>query len=352
MNVMPRMPLMTGSPAPSTRVPHGGFPAGSHGANAVEISLNAAVISIDRDAPCLLMVRNRDSAGEHLSLPAGPFVPGVHASLELGLRDWVVRQTGVDLGYLEQLFTFGDQRGNAGDAANDTPTVSMGYMALTTPDHCQTSASRQWIGAYDFMPWEDWREGRPDILADEIEPRLKEWTTSQAASASVELPAYTEALHIAFGLDGAQWDEERVLDRYELLSVTGLLDHPSFGTDKRVDNKYPVGASTPVSHAHRRILAAALGRLRAKIKYRPVLFELMASEFTLFELQRTVEAILGSRLHKQNFRRLVESGGLVDATTDIRTHTGGRPAKLFRFRREVLMERPAPGVRVRAGLAA
>ena len=347
MNVMPRMPLMTGSPAPSTRVPQGG----SHGANAVEISLNAAVISIDRDSPCLLMVRNRDNAGEHLSLPAGPFVPGVHGSLELGLRDWVLRQTGVDLGYLEQLFTFGDPTGHDAGASN-TPTVSMGYMALTTPDHCQTSASRQWIGAYDFMSWEDWREGRPEILTEEIEPRMKEWTTSQAASASVDLPAYTESLRIAFGLDGAQWDEERVLDRYELLSVTGLLEQPGFATDKRIDNKYPVSASTPVSHAHRRILAAALGRLRAKIKYRPVLFELMAPEFTLFELQRTVEAILGSRLHKQNFRRLVESGGLVDPTTDIRTHTGGRPAKLFRFRREVLMERPAPGVRVRAGLAA
>jgi hypothetical protein len=78
----------------------------------------------------------------------------------------------------------------------------------------------------------------------------------------------------------------------------------------------------------------------------------MPEEFTLFELQKTVEAILGSRLHKQNFRRLVESGGLVDATAEVRTHTGGRPAKLFRFRREVLHERPAPGVRVRPSVLA
>jgi hypothetical protein len=348
MNVMPRMPLMTGSPAHNPRGPIDT----SRGANAVEISLNAAVISIDRDAPCLLMVRHRDATGEHLSLPAGPFVPGNHGSLELGLRDWVLRQTGVDLGYLEQLYTFGDDTIHEPGKDSAPPTVSLGYMALTTPEHCQTSATRQWIGAYDFMPWEDWREGRPEILSEEIEPKLKDWTSGQTATSSVNLPEYTDALRIAFGLDGAQWDEERVLDRYELLSVTGLLDQPGFGADKRIDHKYPVSATTPVSHAHRRILAAALGRLRAKIKYRPVLFELMAPEFTLFELQRTVEAILGSRLHKQNFRRLVESGGLVDATTDIRTHTGGRPAKLFRFRREVLMERPAPGVRVRAGLAA
>ena len=60
---------------------------------------------------------------------------------------------------------------------------------------------------------------------------------------------------------------------------------------------------------HRRILATAIARLRGKLKYRPVVFELMPREFTLTELQRTVEAISGRRLHKQNFRRLVEAGG-------------------------------------------
>ena len=74
----------------------------------------------------------------------------------------------------------------------------------------------------------------------------------------------------------------------------------------------------------------------------------MADEFTLFELQKTVEAILGPHLHKQNFRRLVEGAGLVEPTGEMKTRTGGRPAKLFRFRREVLLERPAPGVRVSA----
>jgi hypothetical protein len=60
-----------------------------------------------------------------------------------------------------------------------------------------------------------------------------------------------------------------------------------------------------------------------------------------------VEAISGHHLHKQNFRRLVESTGLVEATSE-QTNTGGRPAALFRFRREVLVERPAPGLRVGA----
>jgi hypothetical protein len=97
---------------------------------------------------------------------------------------------------------------------------------------------------------------------------------------------------------------------------------------------------------HRRILATAMGRLRAKMKYRPVVFELMPPEFTLLQLQRTVEALSGIRLHKQNFRRLVETQGLVEGTGRLSRKSAGRPAEQFRFRRDVIRERPAPGVRL------
>jgi hypothetical protein len=75
----------------------------------------------------------------------------------------------------------------------------------------------------------------------------------------------------------------------------------------------------------------------------------MPEVFTLFELQKTVEAILGPHLHKQNFRRLVEGGGLVEPTEHYRFRTGGRPARLYRFRPDVLLERLAPGVRIKHG---
>ena len=96
---------------------------------------------------------------------------------------------------------------------------------------------------------------------------------------------------------------------------------------------------------HRRILATAITRC-AQIEIPAVIFELMAPEFTLTELQHTVEAISGRHLHKQNFRRLVETAALVEPTGDTTTATGGRPAAMFRFRREVLQERPAPGLRL------
>ena len=325
MNVMQRHPITSAE----------------HSGNVVEIVLNAAVVAIDHDAPCFLANVRRENAERHANLPTGPFVPSEHPSLEFGLRASVLEQTGVELGYLEQLYTFGDQSQRGHGFQGGTPVVTLGYVALTQAHPTVSSDAAQWLAAYDFLPWEDWRDGRPEILSELIDPRLKAWAAApQPGDPADATDQRHERARIAFDLDGAPWDEERVLDRFELLGEIKLLEAHA-----------PAGVAR-MSFSHRRIVASALGRLRAKIKYRPVLFELMSPEFTLFELQRTVEAILGSRLHKQNFRRLVETGGLVDATSDIRTHTGGRPAKLFRFRREVLLERPAPGVRVRSGLAA
>jgi hypothetical protein len=71
-----------------------------------------------------------------------------------------------------------------------------------------------------------------------------------------------------------------------------------------------------MSNDHRRILATGMARLRAKIKYRPVVFELMPEEFSLLQLQQTVEALAGRGLHKQNFRRLIEQQALVEDRPD------------------------------------
>jgi len=94
---------------------------------------------------------------------------------------------------------------------------------------------------------------------------------------------------------------------------------------------------------HRRILATGIARLRAKIKYRPVVFELMPPDFTLGQLQLGVEALAGRPLHKQNFRRLIDQQGLVEETGAVSAETGGRPAKLYRFRREIVIERAVAG---------
>jgi len=95
---------------------------------------------------------------------------------------------------------------------------------------------------------------------------------------------------------------------------------------------------------HRRILATGLSRVRGKLRYRPVVFELLPETFTLFQLQQVAEALTGLQLHKQNFRRQIEHSGLVEGTGTNNQNTRGRPAELFRFRKAVLRERRAPGM--------
>ena len=137
-----------------------------------------------------------------------------------------------------------------------------------------------------------------------------------------------DRLRLSFGGDGNLWDEERALERYELCYEAGLLAEaerdgrpltPGLGARPYLGRA--------MQHDHRRILATAITRLRGKLKYRPVIFELMPAVFTLTELQRTVEAISGRHLHKQNFRRLVETTELVEPTGATTTRTGGRPGR-------------------------
>ena len=152
-----------------------------------------------------------------------------------------------------------------------------------------------------------------------------------------------ERIEICFGLGDAGWDGYKVLERYELLYEARLLPEYWLDLGKSPPSSLHKGLGHPMAFDHRRILATGLGRVRGKFRYRPLVFELVEQEFTLFQLQRVLEAMAGLKLHKQNFRRLVERSGMVEGTGQ-HIQTGGRPAELFRFRREVLRERRAPGV--------
>lgn len=317
----------------------------------VEIELNAAIIAVTNDEPVVLTVKDApDAAGATEGLPFGPFSPIDHRTLEIGLRSWVADQTGLELGYVEQLYTFGDRGRHAQIGDTRPPVVSIGYLALTRVVETAGLQAGTWRSWYHFFPWEDWRKGRPEILDSVIEPALRRWAQGNEGRQSPARPLErNQRIRMCFGSEGVAWDEEKVLERLELLYEAGLIaeahrDRPEAAA-LMTELSRPLGS--PMRYDHRRILATAIGRVRGKIKYRPVVFEMMPDEFTLFELQKTVEAILGPHLHKQNFRRLVESAGLVEPTGQMKTRTGGRPAKLFSFRREVLLERPAPGVRVK-----
>jgi len=313
----------------------------------VLIGLNAVIVSVQDETPYVLEVKRSAAAGssrpEPSALPFGPYEPERHRTMEIGLRTWVEEQTYLDLGYVEQLYTFGDRGRDEGAALSDSRLISVGYLALTRQASKLNAPDSAWRNWYNYFPWEDWRDGEPAILDRKIKPGLKKWS-DQAAEPGQRAQRWDRASY-CFGFDGRVWDEEKVLERYELLYEASLVVEAYIDRKKEPQDDSLLGES--MMSDHRRILATGMSRLRAKLKYRPVVFELMADSFTLLQLQQTVEAISGIRLHKQNFRRLVEKGGLVERTGKISTRTGGRPAEEFRFRREVLTERPASGFRVR-----
>lgn len=317
-------------------------------AAAVGVGLSAAVVAVENESPEILVTRGGDGPA---GLPSGAFDPVRDRTLEIALRASISEQTALDVGYVEQLYTFGD-RGRA-VVPQARQMVSIGYLALTRRPRdlaalgAAGAAFRPW---YAYFPWEDWRRRRPEVLDAAILPALNRWTAeAPEAETGRALPRLARA-RLCFGVDGGPWDEEKVLDRYELLYEAGLVE------EARRDGRPAALARTELPRLgeslrddHRRILATAMGRLRAKLKYRPVVFELMPPRFTLTALQLAVEAVAGRKLHKQNFRRLVEAAALVEPTGQSETQTGGRPAALYRFRREVIEERPAPGLRFGRG---
>ncbi|HEX2163753.1 MAG TPA: hypothetical protein VHM02_07375 [Thermoanaerobaculia bacterium] len=292
------------------------------------IGLNAVILAVTGEAPRVLVV---EGEGGGAALPFDRLDPESERTLELALRVRVREQTGLELPYVEQLYTFGDRDRDPRVRREGVRPISIGYLALVR--EAPPGAGAAWRHVYRYLPWEDWRAGRPAVLAEAIVPALEGWLEAGGSPAARRLRR--ERADIAFGLGGAAWDTERVLERYELLYEAGAVAEAGRAGGG--------GAGEAMSLDHRRMLATALGRVRGKIKYRPVVFELLPSTFTLLQLLRVVEALAGVRLHKGNFRRLVERGGLVEGTGEL-TATGGRPAELFRFRREVLRERPAPGV--------
>lgn len=318
------------------------------GAATVGVGLSAAVVAVERDAPEILVTRGED---RNAGLPSGAFDPARHRTIEIALRTSIADATALDVGYVEQLYTFGDRGRSVAPGAPHM--VSIGYLALTRRPRdpaALTQAGGAFRPWYGYFPWEDWRRRRPDLLDAVIVPEITRWADEAPGAQTVRaLPRLARA-RLCFGLDGGPWDEEKVLERYELLYEAGLLEEARRdGRPAALARDTLPKLGEPMRDDHRRILGTAMGRLRAKLKYRPVVFELMPPQFTLTALQQTVEAVAGRKLHKQNFRRLVEANALVEPTGANETATGGRPAALYRFRREVIEERPAPGLRFGRG---
>jgi len=291
-------------------------------------------------------------------LPNGPLMP-LHRSLQAGVRQWVEEQTQQPLGYLEQLYTFVDtnRRNIDGHAL-----VYVSYLGLVQETQTQALQSKAlWRDWYDYFPWENHLDGMPSIIMDFIVPALLEWANT--ANDSIVQQRRRQRIGLCWGLDKAflasgkltdsqsvnehdtesrEWIAEHVLLRYEMLYEAGLIpEAPNYPPNYQAVNlpeDWSQRIGVPMYYDHRRVIATAISRLRAKIEYRPLIFGLMPDVFTLSQLQQSVEALSGVRLHKQNFRRLLDSQNLVMETGESSTAQRGRPAKLYRFRHDIELQ--------------
>ena len=297
-------------------------------------------------------------------LPNGPLMP-LHRSLQAGVRQWVEEQTQQPLGYLEQLYTFVDtnRRNIDGHAL-----VYVSYLGLVQEQEAQTQPLQSkalWRDWYDYFPWENHLDGMPSMIVDFIVPALLDW--ADKAKNTVAQQRRRQRVELCWGLtepiltigepkdkntgskrtndsayESKEWVAEHVLLRYEMLYEAGLIPEAPTYPPSQQKNSLPADWSqligVPMYYDHRRVIATAISRLRAKIEYRPLIFGLMPDVFTLSQLQQSVEALSGMRLHKQNFRRLLDSQNLVMETGQSSSAQRGRPAKLYRFRHDIELQ--------------
>ncbi|HWB60599.1 MAG TPA: NUDIX domain-containing protein [Chthoniobacteraceae bacterium] len=115
-------------------------------------------------------------------------------------------------------------------------------------------------------------------------------------------------------------------------ALVRVLDHKAVAaTDAANARWFPVAKVPKLAFDHAKILAAALARLKGKVRYEPIGFELLPPKFTLSQLQHIYESILGEPLDKRNFRKKVLGFGLLIPLKETQMSGRHRPAQLFRF---------------------
>lgn len=124
---------------------------------------------------------------------------------------------------------------------------------------------------------------------------------------------------------------ERVISvaYYALVTLADHAVRPA--SDARNVAWFPVAKLPPLAFDHAEIIGMALARLKGKIRYEPIGFELLPKKFPLSELQRLYETLLGQPLDKRNFRKKILGMGLLADTAERQQDVAHRAARLYRF---------------------
>lgn len=140
---------------------------------------------------------------------------------------------------------------------------------------------------------------------------------------------YLEQLYTFGALD--RDPRERVVS-VAYYALVKLSDHRvKAATDARDARWFPVSKPPPLAFDHDQVLRVALDRLRGKVRYQPIGFELLPPKFTLSQLQRMYEVILERELDKRNFRKKVLAMGLLEELNEVEEGVAHRAARLYRF---------------------
>src|ERR1700747_1539064 len=122
----------------------------------LSIPLSAVIVPARIDEPRVLTLRIGHDPIE--ALPSGP-LEVEHRTLEVGLRAWVERQTSQRLGYVEQLYTFGDRDRTETGETRTGRALTVAYLALVREARPSGAAEALWQNWYGFFPWGDWGSG-------------------------------------------------------------------------------------------------------------------------------------------------------------------------------------------------
>lgn len=124
---------------------------------------------------------------------------------------------------------------------------------------------------------------------------------------------------------------ERVISvaYFALVALAAHALHASTDADKA--KWFPVAHLPRMAFDHKAMIQVALQRLKAKVRYEPIGFELLPAEFTLSELQRLYETVLEQQLDKRNFRKKILSMDLLADTGETQKDVAHRAARLYRF---------------------
>jgi 8-oxo-dGTP diphosphatase len=154
--------------------------------------------------------------------------------------------------------------------------------------------------------------------------------------------AYLEQLY-TYG-DPQRDPRDRIITvAYFALVPSSAKIHSTGASDAKQAQWFPIEGLPTLAFDHKEIIIYATSRLRYKLEYTAIGFELLPAEFTLSQIQTTYEIILGEKLDKRNFRRRILQANVIEPTQNIRkpvTYSGGvgRPARLYRYRPDAVAE--------------